>query len=91
MLNMLYHTVPVPVPSYGALLSNYVLSNHTDDRSLPMKKVIITFLQMLFFITVVWIRIRDPVFGAFLTPGSGIQDGKKSRLYFRELRNNFLD
>ena len=47
------------------------------------------------------IRIRDPGLGAFLTPGSGIRDGRKSasgsgirdeqpRSYFLELRNHFL-
>ncbi len=42
------------------------------------------------------IRIRDPGFGDFLTPGSGIRDGQKIRirdehpgLYFRELENSF--
>ncbi len=41
--------------------------------------------------------VADPGFGAFLTPGSGIRDGKKIRIrdkqlgsYFRELRNHFL-
>ncbi len=47
------------------------------------------------------IRIRDPGSGAFLTPGSGIRDGKKSASgsgirdeqpgsYFLELRNDFF-
>ncbi len=47
------------------------------------------------------IRIRDPGLGAFLTPGSGIRDGRKSasgsgildeqpRSYFLELRNQFF-
>jgi len=50
-----------------------------------------------------WIRIRDPGSSAFLTPGSGIRDGKqigsgfRIRIrddqpgsYFRELRNQFF-
>jgi hypothetical protein len=48
------------------------------------------------------IRIRDPGLGAFLTPGSGIRDGRKSASgsgirdeqpgsYFLELRNHFFD
>ncbi len=47
------------------------------------------------------IRIRDPGLGAFLTPGSGIRDGRKSASasgirdeqpgsYFLELRNHFF-
>jgi hypothetical protein len=47
------------------------------------------------------IRIRDPGLGAFLTPGSGIRDGRKSASgsgiqdeqpgsYFLELRNLFF-
>jgi hypothetical protein len=47
------------------------------------------------------IRIRDPGLGAFLTPGSGIRDGRKSASgsgirdeqpgsYFLELRNHFI-
>jgi hypothetical protein len=47
------------------------------------------------------IRIRDPGLGAFLTPGSGILDGRKSASgsgirdeqpgsYFLELRNHFF-
>jgi hypothetical protein len=47
------------------------------------------------------IRILDPGWGAFLTPGSGIRDRRKSasgsgirdeqtRSYFLELRNHFL-
>ncbi len=47
------------------------------------------------------IRIRDPGLGAFMTPGSGIRDGRKSASgsgirdeqpgsYFLELRNHFL-
>jgi hypothetical protein len=51
--------------------------------------------------TVVRIRIRDPGLGAFLTPGSGIRDGRKSASgsgirderpgsYFLELRNHFF-
>jgi hypothetical protein len=47
------------------------------------------------------IRIRDPGLGAFLTPGSGIRDGRKSvsgsgirdeqsGSYFLELRNRFF-
>ncbi len=47
------------------------------------------------------IRIRDPGSGAFLTPGSGIRDGRKSASgsgirdeepgsYFLELRNHFF-
>jgi hypothetical protein len=53
---------------------------------------------------VLWIRIRDPGSSAFLTPGSGIRDGKqigsgfRIRIrddqpgsYFLELRNHFLE
>jgi hypothetical protein len=53
--------------------------------------------------TVMRIRIRDPGLGAFLTPGSGIRDVRKSAsgfgsgirdnnpgLYFLELRNHFF-
>ncbi len=47
------------------------------------------------------IRIRDPGLGTFLTPGSGIRDGRKSASgsgvrdeqpgsYFLELRNHFF-
>ncbi len=47
------------------------------------------------------IRIRDPGLGAFLIPGSGIRDGRKSASgsgirdeqpgsYFLELRNHFF-
>ena len=47
------------------------------------------------------LRIRDPGLGAFLTPGSGIRDGRKSASgsgirdehpgsYFLELRNYFF-
>ncbi len=47
------------------------------------------------------IRIRDPGLGAFLTPGSGIRDGRKSASgsgirdeqpgsYFLEFRNHFF-
>jgi hypothetical protein len=47
------------------------------------------------------IRIRDPGLGTFLTPGSGIRDGRKSvsgsgirdeqpGSYFLELRNHFF-
>jgi hypothetical protein len=47
------------------------------------------------------IRIRDPGFGGFLTPGSGIRDGRKSASgsgtrdeqpgsYFLELKNHFF-
>jgi hypothetical protein len=50
---------------------------------------------------VLGIRIRDPGLGAFLTPGSGIRDGRKSASgsgirdeqpgsYFLELRNHFF-
>ncbi len=50
---------------------------------------------------VLWIRIRDPGLGVFLTPGSGIRDGRKSASgsgirdeqpgsYFLELRNHFF-
>jgi hypothetical protein len=53
------------------------------------------------FSSVLRIRIRDPGLGAFLTPGSGIRDGRKSSSgsgirderpgsYFLELRNHFL-
>jgi hypothetical protein len=52
------------------------------------------------FVAVLRIRIRDPGLGAFLTPGSGIRDGRKSASgsgirdeqpgsYFLELRNHF--
>ena len=51
--------------------------------------------------TVLRIRIRDPGLGTFLTPGSGIRDGRKSASgsgirdeqpgsYFLELRNHFF-
>ncbi len=47
------------------------------------------------------LRIRDPGLGAFLTPGSGIRDGRKSACgsgirdeqpgsYFLEFRNHFF-
>ncbi len=52
-------------------------------------------------LAVMRIRIRDPGLGAFLTPGSGIRDGRKSASgsglrdeqpgsYFSELRNHFF-
>jgi hypothetical protein len=52
-------------------------------------------------LTVLRIRIRDPGLGTFLTPGSGIRDGRKSASgsgirdeqpgsYFLELRNHFF-
>jgi hypothetical protein len=55
----------------------------------------------LFSIPVLRIRIRDLGLGAFLTPGSGIGDGRKSASgsgirdeqpgsYFLELRNHFF-
>jgi hypothetical protein len=54
------------------------------------------FIWPSFFVV---LRIRDPGLGAFLTPGSGIRDGRKSGFgirdeqpgsYFLELRNHFL-
>jgi hypothetical protein len=55
--------------------------------------------QSLFLRSVLRIRIRDPGLGAFLTPGSGIRDGRKSASgirdeppgsYFLELINHFF-
>jgi hypothetical protein len=50
-----------------------------------------------FILSVLRIRIRYPGLGAFLTPGSGIRDGRKSasgsgitRIIFLELRNHFF-
>ncbi len=59
------------------------------------------YLPAIMAAAVLRIRIRDPGLGAFLTPGSGIRDGRKSTSgsrirdeqpgsYFFELRNHFL-
>jgi hypothetical protein len=41
--------------------------------------------------TVLWIRVRDPGLGAFLTPGSGIGiRDEQPGSYFLELRNHFF-
>jgi hypothetical protein len=58
-------------------------------------------MLLLIYLAVLRVRIRDPGLGAFLTPGSGIRDGRKSASgsgirdeqpgsYFLELRNHFF-
>ncbi len=60
-----------------------------------------TLNKIRFPYAVLRIRIRDPGLGTFLTPGSGIRDGRKSTSgsgireeqpgsYFLELRNHFF-
>ncbi len=105
----MYSSLTMPYP-----LWYFILLNSKFVTSMPRKFSLAAegggeglkrgpILLCQYSLAVLPIRIRDPVSGAFLTPESGIREGKKSgsgsgiqirnelpRSYFRELRNHFL-